>query len=73
MRLTYTHCSTLGAGFCFREDLDADEYNETRQDTIEQLKEFQQKLSRFSEGNLSLVDQFGATQLVSLNQCLLFS
>ena len=50
----------------FRDDLDADEYNETRQDTIEQLKEFQQRLSRFSEGDLSLVDQFGATQLVSM-------
>ncbi|XP_043222823.1 protein LZIC-like [Amphibalanus amphitrite] len=46
-----------------KDDLDADEYNETRQDTIEQLKEFQQRLSKFSEGDLSLVDQFGATQL----------
>ena len=54
------------SALCFRNDLDADEYNETKQDTIEQLKEFQQKLSRFSEGNLSLVDHFGATQLVSL-------
>ncbi|XP_037090453.1 protein LZIC-like [Pollicipes pollicipes] len=46
-----------------KDELDAEEYNETRQETIEQLKEFQQKLSDFSEGNISLVNQFGATQL----------
>ncbi|EGD73186.1 LZIC protein [Salpingoeca rosetta] len=46
-----------------REDLDDDEYEETKQDTIEQLKEFQESLSKLTEGNMSLVDNIGAMQL----------
>eukprot|EP01147_Barroeca_monosierra_P010101 gene10101-2268_t len=46
-----------------REDLDNDEYEETKQETIDQLKEFQESLSKMTQGNMSLVDEIGAMQL----------
>jgi len=46
-----------------KEELDAEEYSETRAETLDQLREFQQRLARLSAGDLSLVDQFSATQL----------
>eukprot|EP00729_Bicosta_minor_P019640 gene19640-17654_t len=46
-----------------REDLDDDEYEETKQETLEQLKEFQESLTKMSEGDMSLVTAFGAMQL----------
>jgi len=54
---------------CGRDELDADEYSETRNDTLEQLREFGDSLSRMKEGNLSLVDDLNRIQLVS---CALF-
>jgi len=50
---------------CGRDELDADEYSETRSDTLEQLREFSDSLSRMKEGNLSLVDDLNRIQLVS--------
>jgi hypothetical protein len=47
-----------------RDEFDADEYEETKAETIEQLKEFQGTLSKMLEGNMSLVDELGAMQLV---------
>lgn len=49
----------------FREDLDDDEYEETKNETLEQLKEFQESLNHMVEGNLSLVDELNSMQLVS--------
>lgn len=46
-----------------REDLDDDEYEETKQETLEQLKEFQASLKKMVEGNMTLVDQFNGMQL----------
>ncbi|XP_064598869.1 protein LZIC-like [Liolophura sinensis] len=46
-----------------REDLDADEYEETKGDTMEQLKEFKESLDKMMEGNLSLVDELNGMQL----------
>ena len=45
--------------------MDEDEYQETKAETIEQLKEFQQSLSKMTEGDMSLVDELGAMQLVN--------
>lgn len=66
-----------------RDELDAAEYTETRSDTLEQLREFGDSLSRMKEGNLSLVDDLNRIQLVSwtchslkfscLRHCSLFS
>jgi hypothetical protein len=48
-----------------REDLDEEEYEETKSETKEQLKEFNESLSRMQEGDLSLVDDVNRIQLVS--------
>lgn len=45
-------------------EFDADEFEEIRRDTKEQLREFQQVLERSVAGDLSLVDEFGSVQLV---------
>jgi len=47
----------------YREELDADEYMETRAETLEQLKEFQSSLSKLAAGDLSLTDYFVSIQL----------
>ncbi|CAG5125240.1 unnamed protein product [Candidula unifasciata] len=44
-------------------DLDPEEYDETKNETLEQLKEFQENLNRMLQGNLSLVDELNAMQL----------
>ena len=49
-----------------REDLDADEYEETKNETLEQLKEFKESLDRMVGGDLSLVDELNGMQLVRL-------
>eukprot|EP00049_Salpingoeca_infusionum_P003519 m.67431 g.67431 ORF g.67431 m.67431 type:complete len:189 (-) comp12162_c0_seq1:184-750(-) len=46
-----------------REELDEEEYEETKRETIDQLKEFQDSLTKLTAGNLSLVDDIGAMQL----------
>ena len=35
----------------FREDMSTDEYNETKQESIEQLKELNSALTKLKEGN----------------------
>ena len=49
----------------YRDDLDEDEYNETKKDTLEQLSEFNESLNRMKEGDLSLVDELNRIQLVN--------
>ncbi|XP_053207611.1 protein LZIC-like [Panonychus citri] len=46
-----------------REELDDEEYEETRSQTLEQLKEFNDYLNDIVSGNITLVDQLGAYQL----------
>ncbi|KAH3817288.1 protein LZIC-like [Dreissena polymorpha] len=46
-----------------KEDLDADEYEDTKRDTIEQLKEFKESLDRMVGGDISLVDELNSMQL----------
>ena len=50
-----------------REELEAEEYEEMKKDTLDQLKEFNESLSRMMEGNLTLVDELNRWQLVSLH------
>ncbi|XP_015783465.1 protein LZIC [Tetranychus urticae] len=46
-----------------RDELDDEEYEETRSQTLEQLKEFSEYLNDIVSGNITLVDQLGAYQL----------
>uniref|UniRef100_A0A0B6Y8Z4 Beta-catenin-interacting ICAT domain-containing protein n=1 Tax=Arion vulgaris TaxID=1028688 RepID=A0A0B6Y8Z4_9EUPU len=44
-------------------DLEPEEYEETKNETVEQLKEFQANLNKMMQGNLSLVDELSGMQL----------
>lgn len=46
-----------------RDDLDEDEYEETKTETLEQLKEFQQSLNKMVAGDMTLVDELSCMQL----------
>ncbi|KAH0562905.1 protein LZIC-like [Cotesia glomerata] len=48
-----------------REDLEPSEYEETKNDTIEQLKELNASLRRIISGDITLIDQLGAMQLAT--------
>ena len=47
----------------YREDLDADEYEETKRETLEQLKEFNESLAKMKGGNMTLVNELNRMQL----------
>lgn len=47
----------------FRSDLADDEYTTIRDDTLEQLREFNKTLEKMVAGDFTLVDKFGAMQL----------
>ena len=47
-----------------KEDLDPEEYEETRADTLQQLREFQNTLTRMTSGDNTLVSELGSVQLV---------
>ncbi|XP_041479933.1 protein LZIC-like [Lytechinus pictus] len=46
-----------------KDDLDEDEYEETKQETMEQLEEFSKSLEKLGSGNMSLVDDLNSMQL----------
>ena len=46
--------------------MEAEDYEETKAETIEQLKEFSESLSKMEAGNMTLVDDLSRMQLVSL-------
>jgi hypothetical protein len=48
-----------------RGDIDPHEYEETKSETMEQLREFNESLSKMISGDMTLVDQLGSMQLVS--------
>lgn len=48
-----------------RDDLDQDEYEETKRETVDQLKEFKESLVKFAAGDVTLVDEISAMQLVN--------
>lgn len=45
------------------EEIDEDEYDSMREDTLNQLREFQGTLRKFMAGNMTLVDELSAMQL----------
>lgn len=47
-----------------RNDLDAEEYEETKKETIEQMEDFNKYLAKLTSGNMTLVDEIGSMQLV---------
>lgn len=47
-----------------RDDLEEDEYEDTKNDTLEQLREFKESLDKMMGGDLSLVDELNSMQLV---------
>lgn len=47
-----------------REELDDEEYEETKKETLEQLSEFNESLKKLMSGNMTLVDELGGMQLV---------
>ena len=46
-----------------KEELDEEEYSDMREDTLEQVEEFQASLTKLSSGDLGLVDSLSAMQL----------
>ncbi|XP_042635900.1 protein LZIC isoform X2 [Catharus ustulatus] len=46
-----------------REELDADEYEETKKETLEQLSEFNDSLKKIMSGDMTLVDELSGMQL----------
>lgn len=47
-----------------RDELEPSEYSSTKEETLEQLKEFNERLSKMKSGNMTLVDQLDHMQLV---------
>nr|CAD7255786.1 unnamed protein product [Timema shepardi]CAD7567400.1 unnamed protein product [Timema californicum] len=48
-----------------RDDLESNEYEETKQETMDQLREFNESLSRMISGDMTLVDHLGSMQLAT--------
>jgi hypothetical protein len=46
-----------------KDEMDADEYEETKGETLEQLKEFNESLSHLADGNVTLVDELSRIKL----------
>ena len=59
---------TLWSFLISRGDLEPEEYEETKNETIDQLKEFKESLDKMVGGDLSLVDELNGMQLVR-NRC----
>lgn len=49
---------------CTREELDEEEYEETKKETLEQLSEFNDSLKKIMTGDMTLVDELSGMQLV---------
>ncbi|KAN0038837.1 hypothetical protein ACTA71_001029 [Dictyostelium dimigraforme] len=46
-----------------KEDISQEEYDETKKDTLEQMKEFEQSLKKMMSGDMTLVSELGGVQL----------
>ena len=46
-----------------RNEMSIEEYNETKEETLEQFQELNISLSKLKEGNLSLIDELSSMQL----------
>lgn len=47
-----------------RADIDEDEYDSVKKDTLDQLKEFEVSLKKMMAGDMTLVSELGGVQLV---------
>ena len=47
----------------FKDELEDDEYAETKAETMEQLREFEASLAELTRGNMTLVSEMNSTQL----------
>ena len=63
---TTIHLSSvrLRAPISIRDELDPEEYEETKQETLDQLKEFNASLTKMKGGDMTLVDELNRMQLV---------
>lgn len=50
---------------CYRNEMTDDEYNESKEDTVEQLKEFNVRLNKITEGHMTIHDELSIMHLVS--------
>ncbi|XP_018318886.1 protein LZIC-like [Agrilus planipennis] len=48
-----------------RDDLEPEEYNETKEETLEQLRELNDSLKKLVNGDISLISELGAIQLAT--------
>lgn len=48
-----------------KEDLDKDEYEETKKETLEQLREFNESLKKMMAGDMTLIDELSRWQLAT--------
>ena len=46
--------------------MDTEEYEETKKETIDQLKEFNESLTKLTAGDMTLVNEINRMQLVCL-------
>jgi hypothetical protein len=46
-----------------KDDMDADEYEQSRNETLDQMKEFNASLDKMASGDMTLVDDIGKMQL----------
>ncbi|KAI3356827.1 hypothetical protein L3Q82_003481 [Scortum barcoo] len=58
-----SHCSSEQGGENTKEDLDEEEYEETKKETLEQLSEFNDSLKKIMTGDMTLVDELSGMQL----------
>ncbi|CAB3368072.1 Hypothetical predicted protein [Cloeon dipterum] len=63
-------CQELNELEEYKDDLSLEEYNESKQDTAEQLKELHETLEKLIAGDMTLVDGFGEIQL-SIKEAIL--
>ena len=52
--------------FMYRDEVDAEEYNEMKSDTIDQLKELNESLNKLINGDISLLNSLSIMRLVSV-------
>lgn len=50
---------------CYRNEMTDDEYNESKEDTVEQLKEFNDRLNKITAGHMTIHDELTIIHLVS--------
>jgi hypothetical protein len=63
-------CCSLSLTWNARAEFNRSEWEETRAETLEQLREFEAFMERSMAGDMTLVDEFSAAQLVRARVCV---